>query len=80
MSKLSWQLEYMYGLERFGIRLGLEAMEEFMRALDRPHEKFKSVHVSGTNGKGSTAILTANALQAGGFRVGFYNSPHLIHF
>lgn len=80
MNKLSWQLDYMYGLERFGVRMGLEIMQELVRGLGRPHEKFKSVHISGTNGKGSTAILTANALQEGGYKVGMYTSPHLIQF
>lgn len=80
MNKLSWQLDYMYSLERFGVRMGLEIMDELMQALGRPHEKFKSVHISGTNGKGSTAILTANALQEGGYKTGLYTSPHLFAF
>ncbi len=80
MNNLSWQLEYMYGLERFGVRMGLEIMQELMQALGRPHEKFKSVHISGTNGKGSTAILTANALQEGNYKTGLYTSPHLFAF
>lgn len=80
MNKLSWQLDYMYGLERFGVRMGLTIMDELMSALGRPQEKFRSVHISGTNGKGSTAILTANALQEGGYKTGLYTSPHLYRF
>lgn len=80
MNKLARQLNYLYALERFGVRMGLEVMEKLMRSLGNPEKNFKSVHISGTNGKGSTAILTANALQAGEYKVGMYTSPHLIAF
>jgi len=48
--------------------------------LDNPHKKFKSIHVAGTNGKGSTSHLLASVLQEAGYKVGLYTSPHLKDF
>jgi dihydrofolate synthase/folylpolyglutamate synthase len=48
--------------------------------LDNPHQKFKSIHVGGTNGKGSTSHLLAAVLQAAGYKVGLYTSPHYKDF
>jgi len=62
------------------IRFGLDTTRALLDELGRPHEVFASVHVGGTNGKGSTASLCAAALQAAGFRVGLYTSPHLVSF
>ena len=49
-------------------------------ALDNPHKKFKSIHVAGTNGKGSTSHMIASILQEAGYKVGLYTSPHLKDF
>lgn len=49
-------------------------------ALDNPHKKFKSIHVGGTNGKGSVSHLVASILQAAGYKVGLHTSPHLKNF
>jgi dihydrofolate synthase/folylpolyglutamate synthase len=49
-------------------------------ALDNPHKKFKSIHVAGTNGKGSTSHILSAALQVEGYKVGLYTSPHLKDF
>ena len=51
-----------------------------MRGLGRPHHRFASVHIAGTNGKGSVAHGLAAVLQAAGYRVGLYTSPHLVDF
>jgi len=51
-----------------------------MNHLDNPQKKFKSVHIAGTNGKGSTAHMIAAVLIASGYRVGLYTSPHLKDF
>ncbi|MCR4860283.1 MAG: bifunctional folylpolyglutamate synthase/dihydrofolate synthase [Bacteroidales bacterium] len=59
---------------------GLEAMRRFDDALGRPSEGFRSVHVAGTNGKGSVCSMLAAALAATGLRVGLYTSPHLTDF
>ena len=50
------------------------------KALGNPHRKFKSIHIAGTNGKGSTSHLVAAVLQAAGLKVGLYTSPHLKDF
>lgn len=80
MKAIHEQLAYMYGLERFGMRLGLETMEALMAALGNPERAFRSVHIGGTNGKGSTAAMTAAALRAAGYNTGLYTSPHLVRF
>lgn len=52
----------------------------FAEALNHPEKKFKSIHIAGTNGKGSTAHMLASILQEGGYKVGLYTSPHLKDF
>lgn len=59
---------------------GLAGMEAFDAALGHPWRKFKTIHVAGTNGKGSVSSMLAAALAATGLRVGLYTSPHLIDF
>jgi len=51
-----------------------------MKALRNPENKFKSIHIGGTNGKGSTAHMIASVLQEAGYKTGLYTSPHLIDF
>jgi dihydrofolate synthase/folylpolyglutamate synthase len=71
---------YLYQLQRYGIRPSLDVINGLMEVLDHPHQKFRSIHIGGTNGKGSTAAMLASVLQAGGYKVGLYTSPHLIDF
>ena len=59
---------------------GLAGMEAFCAALGHPERAFKSVHVAGTNGKGSVASLLSSALAGVGLRTGLYTSPHLVDF
>ncbi|MDO9633636.1 MAG: Mur ligase family protein, partial [Paludibacter sp.] len=59
---------------------GLENTVRILEHLDNPHQKFRSVHVAGTNGKGSVSHLIAAILQEAGYRVGLYTSPHLVDF
>ena len=73
-------IQYLYQLQRYGIRPSLEVIHGLMEVLGRPHQKFRSIHIGGTNGKGSTAAMLASVLQAGGYKVGLYTSPHLIDF
>jgi dihydrofolate synthase/folylpolyglutamate synthase len=73
-------IKYLYSLEKFGIRLGLENISALLIILDNPHNKFKSIHIAGTNGKGSTAAMTASILQSAGYKTGLYTSPHLEDF
>ena len=60
-------------------RPGLERMEALLEAMGRPHERFQSVHIAGTNGKGSTASFLAALLTAAGYRTGLHTSPHLFN-
>src|SRR3954464_10952970 len=55
----------------------LDRMRLLLKKLGNPHEEFKSVHVAGTKGKGSTCAMIASMLQACGYKVGLYTSPHL---
>ena len=59
---------------------GLDNTYRLMEHLGNPHLHFRSVHIAGTNGKGSTSHLIAASLQAAGLKVGLYTSPHLVDF
>jgi dihydrofolate synthase/folylpolyglutamate synthase len=73
-------IEWMFKLERFGIKLGLENMTEFLSKTGNPHKDFRSVHVTGTNGKGSVCAFLSSILVESGLKVGLYTSPHLVDF
>jgi dihydrofolate synthase/folylpolyglutamate synthase len=70
----------MYGLRRFGIKLGLSTIQQILAGLGNPQNRFFSIHVAGTNGKGSVASFLAAILKASGYKVGLYTSPHLVRF
>ncbi|MBI4401995.1 MAG: bifunctional folylpolyglutamate synthase/dihydrofolate synthase [Nitrospirae bacterium] len=76
----SASLEFLYGLQKHGIRLGLDTIEALLDRLGRPQDRYRALHIGGTNGKGSTAAMAAAVVQAAGFRVGLYTSPHLVDF
>jgi dihydrofolate synthase / folylpolyglutamate synthase len=71
---------YLLSLELFGMRFGLDRMRRLTTVLGAPQESFGSVHVVGSNGKSSTARLTAALLRRHGLRTGTYLSPHLVAF
>ncbi|HEY6872515.1 MAG TPA: folylpolyglutamate synthase/dihydrofolate synthase family protein [Geobacteraceae bacterium] len=73
-------LAYIYGLARFGMKPGLERVSALLDALGNPHHRLQTVHVAGTNGKGSTAAFLSAIVTAGGYKVGLFTSPHLISF
>jgi dihydrofolate synthase / folylpolyglutamate synthase len=73
-------VSYLYSLQKHGIKLGLDTMIALVGRLGMPQARYRTVHIGGTNGKGSTAAMTAAMLQAGGYRVGLYTSPHLVEF
>jgi dihydrofolate synthase / folylpolyglutamate synthase len=73
-------IKYLASLEKFGINLGLERITSLLEQLDDPQLKFRSLHVAGTNGKGSTCAMMASILKEAGFKVGLYTSPHLLDF
>ena len=70
----------MYSLERFGMKLGLEVIINLLQHLGNPHLQFKSIHVAGTNGKGSTCAFLSSILQEAGYKTALYTSPHLVKF
>jgi dihydrofolate synthase / folylpolyglutamate synthase len=73
-------LETLYSLRRYGIILGLDVIQNILGKLGNPQNKFKTIHVAGTNGKGSVASTLSTILIHAGFRVGLYTSPHLVRF
>jgi dihydrofolate synthase / folylpolyglutamate synthase len=73
-------LDYLYGLEKFGMIFGLTQVERILEAIGNPHKEIQAIHIGGTNGKGSTASMMASILEKEGYRVGLYTSPHLIQF
>ncbi|BCA80424.1 folylpolyglutamate synthase/dihydrofolate synthase family protein [Desulfuromonas sp. AOP6] len=70
-------LDYLYGLQRFGIKLGLENIKNLLDALQHPEKGYSVIHVAGTNGKGSVSAALAEILQQAGYKTGLYTSPHL---
>lgn len=73
-------LDKIYKLGRFGIKLELDTILNILNFLNNPQKNYKTVHIAGTNGKGSTATYIASILQKAGFKTGVYTSPHLIRF
>ncbi|MEJ5358812.1 MAG: folylpolyglutamate synthase/dihydrofolate synthase family protein [Desulfobacterales bacterium] len=73
-------LNHLFGLRRFGIRLGLATIRRMLAQLGDPQRSYAAVHIAGTNGKGSVAAGIASVLQQSGYRVGLYTSPHLVRF
>ena len=71
---------FLYGLRRFGWRPGLATIERLLALLGDPHAGIPSIHVGGTNGKGSTAAMLDAIFRAAGYRTGLYTSPHLLSF
>ena len=61
-------------------RPGLDAMKKLDKQIGKPHGSFKSIHIAGTNGKGSTAHMIASIVQTAGYKTGLYTSPHLLDF
>src|SRR4030095_9197987 len=70
--------DYLFSLEQFGIKLGLDQIRGLMDGLGRPDRAYRSVVVAGTSGKGSVTAMVERGLRAAGWRTGRYTSPHLI--
>lgn len=73
-------LAYIHHTKWLGSRLGLSRTYELLEKMGNPQQKLKFVHIAGTNGKGSTAAMTASMLRAAGYTVGLYTSPYLRRF
>ncbi len=70
-------LDHLNSLQMFTIKLGLEAETTLLDKIGAPHTTFPSIHIAGTNGKGSVGVTLMALIAACGYRVGFYSSPHL---
>ncbi|MFP3869819.1 MAG: bifunctional folylpolyglutamate synthase/dihydrofolate synthase [Syntrophobacteria bacterium] len=73
-------INYLYDLQKYGIKFGLSSTRNLLQRLGNPHENLKAIHIAGTNGKGSTAAMLSAILSGAGHRVGLYTSPHLLRF
>jgi dihydrofolate synthase / folylpolyglutamate synthase len=80
MKVYSETLDYLYGLEKFGIVLGLESVRQMLSLIGNPHDGLRIVHIAGTNGKGSVAAMLSAIARKAGYRTGSYTSPHLVSF
>jgi len=80
---VDWMFQQLPMYQRVGVdafKKDLFNIIKLSEHLENPHENFKTVHVAGTNGKGSTSHMLASILQEAGYKVGLYTSPHLIDF
>ena len=80
-------LDYLYAKLPMYQRIGTSAFKKDLTNiiklcdyLNNPHQKFKSIHIAGTNGKGSTSHILSSIYQSNGYKVGMYTSPHLVDF
>lgn len=73
-------IKYLYGLQRHGIKLGLENPRRLLSLFGDPQGDFRAAHVAGTNGKGSTAAALASMLRSRGMKTGLFTSPHIVSF
>src|SRR3954447_15139091 len=73
-------LAWLFGTQRFGIKLGLENSQRLFAALEIPAPNERIIHVAGTNGKGSVCALLDSICRAAGYRTGLFTSPHLVTF
>lgn len=73
-------IDYLYGLQKHGIKLGLDNITRLLSLLRNPQNSFRALHIAGTNGKGSVSAMLASILRSAGFNVGLFTSPHLVSF
>lgn len=73
-------IDYLFGLQKFGIKLGLETISKLLAALGNPHAGLRCIHVAGSNGKGSTCAFLHAICKEAGYKAGLYTSPHLSDF
>ncbi|MGL5515051.1 MAG: bifunctional folylpolyglutamate synthase/dihydrofolate synthase, partial [Sporomusa sp.] len=73
-------LAYLENLSKFGINLGMSRILRLLELMQQPQRRFKSIHITGTNGKGSTTAMLSAILTASGIRTGMYTSPHLLDY
>jgi dihydrofolate synthase/folylpolyglutamate synthase len=71
-------IRWLYDLQHFGVKLGLDNIQAVLRMLDHPERAYRSMLIGGTNGKGSVASMTERMLAVSGLRTGLFTSPHLV--
>ena len=70
---------FLYKLRNAGSKYSLDRMRRIMAALGNPQEKYPTIHIAGTNGKGSTAAMVESILRNSGLKTGMFTSPHLVY-
>ncbi len=78
--KINELLDELYSYSLFGIKLGLDNIQKICDKLGNPEKKYKIIHITGTNGKGSTSTIIETVLLEAGYSVGKYTSPHILKF
>ena len=78
--KINELLDELYSYSLFGIKLGLDNIQKICDELGNPEKKYKIIHITGTNGKGSTSTIIETVLLEAGCSVGKYTSPHILKF
>lgn len=73
-------LDKLFGLQKIGVKLGLENIIRFLNEIGNPQLNLKCIHIAGSNGKGSTASFIASILMESGYKTGLYTSPHFVKF
>ncbi|MBR1532670.1 MAG: bifunctional folylpolyglutamate synthase/dihydrofolate synthase, partial [Eubacterium sp.] len=73
-------IEYLNNKQSLGIKPGLERIIKCLESLDNPQDKYKTIHIAGTNGKGTVAATLAKSLQKNGYKVGLFTSPWVVDF
>jgi dihydrofolate synthase/folylpolyglutamate synthase len=71
-------LAYLFSLEQFGIKFGLDNIRALLARLGNPQQDFRSIQIAGTNGKGSVTAMVDEVLRRAGYRSARYTSPHLV--
>jgi dihydrofolate synthase/folylpolyglutamate synthase len=71
---------FLLSREFFGLKLGLENITEFLHSIGAPQQRYPTIHIAGTNGKGSVAAMLAYVMRTQGHKTGLFTSPHLVSF
>ncbi len=71
---------FLLSREFFGLKLGLENITEFLKSIGAPQLRYPTIHIAGTNGKGSVASMLAEVMREQGYKTGLFTSPHLVSF
>lgn len=80
MSEVRENIQFLYNRGMFAMKLGLENIENLLKHCDIDISKLKSIHIAGTNGKGSTSNMLSQILSSNGYKTGLFTSPHLVSF